>query len=390
MVVADSVFDGSKMRRGRIAVGIVGGRIEFIEPVAALGAVGVGAERIECPAGSVLLPGLVDLNMKLVRWRRAISRGWADEPVVDTVLRCQANLAELLAQGCTHVRDLAASSQLSLQLRDAVAAGRMSGPSISAAGMPIAAAGRASRSYPVRPSRGADEARGHARELLAEGVDVISVAVTSGAATDGWQQLTEAEVAAVADEAHRAGKRVAAVCVGAQGARAAVAAGVDSVEHGVSIDDETLELMAKRGTALVPTLRILERFGSRPADYGVPEGAIAKMPGLYGTALDTVSRAARAGVAIAAGTDRHLGESVQDEVEELMGAGLSSEEALRACTGAAGRVLGAAGKIGAVEAGARADLLLVPGDPTLSPEVLRAPIWVMASGQIVYRRDGGR
>lgn len=388
LIIADRVFDGARMRRGRCAVGIADGRIAFIDTAEALAGQFRDVEQLDCPAGATLLPGFIDLNMKLVRWRRAISRGWADESLVETVVRCQGNLSTLLEQGCTHVRDVAASWQLNTQLRDAVATGLLPGPGISAAGMPIAAAGRASKSYPVRACRGADDARGHARELLAEGVDVISVSVTSGAATDGWQQLTEAEIRAVTDEVHRAGKRVTAMCVGAAGARAAAAAGVDAIDHGVTIDDETLETMARHGIALVPTLRILERFGSRPDDYGVPAAAISKMAPLYRTAVTTVARAARAGVTIAVGTDRHRDESVQDEIEELIGAGLTAEQAMQACTAAAGGVLGRSGMIGSIQAGARADLMLVDDDPTVRLGSLRAPSWVLLGGRIVYSKNG--
>lgn len=391
VIVAEAYFDGEARRPGHVAIGVdAAGLIAEIGAADEARLSATEAEIIRCPAGTTLLPGLVDLNMKLVRWGRSPRLGWRDEPLVDTVLRCRENLSQLLAQGCTHVRDLASSWQLDLQLRDALAGGRLIGPQIAAANQPIAALGRSSRSYPVLESRSADEARGHARALLAADVDVITVSVTSGAATGGWQQLTEAEIAAVVQEAHRAGKRVAATCVGAEGAAAAAAAGVDTIDHGVSIDDRTLDAMARQGIVLVPTLRLLANFASNPDAYGVPVAARPRMAGLHDVASRTVQRAAAAGVTIATGTDRHLNETVADEIEDLVAAGLRPVEALAAATHNAARALGVDGSEGAIRTGARADLVLVRGDPTVSPRDTRNVEWVMMRGDVIHAAREGR
>jgi imidazolonepropionase-like amidohydrolase len=201
-------------------------------------------------------------------------------------------------------------------------------------------------------------------------------------------QLTLDEMTAVVDEAHRLRKRVAVHCHGDSAARDAIEAGVDSIEHGTFLRDETLEAMKASGVYLVPTLLVQHQLG-RGLDRLPPELAVKARQAVE-AAPGMVRRALEIGVKIALGTDsgvcRH-GINAR-EMGLLVNAGMSPIAALKSATSVNAELLGLAGKIGTLEAGKRADIIAVPGDPGEDIRVTEKVVFVMKDGKVVRNADG--
>ncbi|HXV93675.1 MAG TPA: amidohydrolase family protein [Pseudonocardia sp.] len=227
-------------------------------------------------------------------------------------------------------------------------------------------------------------------------------AAAQAAAGDGWVKLVgdwidrgigdlaplwpdDVLVAAV-DAAHSAGARVTAHVFGAEALPGLVGAGIDCIEHGTGLTDELIAEMARRGTALVPTLVNIETFPSIADKAGKYPTYAAHMRELHRTARDVVARAAAAGVPVFAGSDAGGGIAhgrIADEVTALHAAGLSTTDALGAASWAARRWLGRTG----VVPGARADLLVYASDPRADLDVLREPVLVVLRGRVVRGRS---
>src|SRR5437763_548438 len=214
-----------------------------------------------------------------------------------------------------------------------------------------------------------------------DGVDFIKLCTSGGVLSIGdeneWRNYTMQETLAIVDEAYALGKRVAAHAHTRAGIRQALEAGVDTLEHGSSLDDELIEMMLARGTWLCPTLAITEYILTSGEERGLPASALAKARALRPGQLDGIRGAYRAGVPLFAGTDscntfafgRHAW-----ELELLQRhIGLSALEAIVAATASAAAALGLGAGTGTVEAGKWADLLVVDGDPLEDLRLLQRP-----------------
>ncbi len=188
-------------------------------------------------------------------------------------------------------------------------------------------------------------------------------------------QLTAEEIAAGVEEARKIGTRTAAHAEGAAGIKNALRAGVDSIEHGTYLDDEALEMMLDRGVYYVPTFAIRRRIAEEGARGGVPGFILDIVKRVLDRHLQSLEKARKAGVRVALGTDAGAslfghGESAR-ELEDLVGAGFSPMEALRAGTAHAAELLGMQELIGTLEEGKRADLVVIDGDPLSDIRVLQ-------------------
>jgi imidazolonepropionase-like amidohydrolase len=237
-----------------------------------------------------------------------------------------------------------------------------------------------------READGPWEMRKAVREQIRDGADYIKIMATGARSVEREDpepaQMTREEVAAVVDEAHRMGYRVAAHAEGLGGARIAVEEGVDTIEHGLSLHraPELLAQMAERGIVLVPTLstfhdlaeRFTEAFPARLVEQAVRQAADAQQ---------TLTAAHSAGVTLAMGYDSGPPGASAAELVRMAEAGLGSAAAIRAATQGSARALGL-DDVGIVEVGARADLLVVDGDPLVDPSVLLDParIWLVIQG----------
>jgi imidazolonepropionase-like amidohydrolase len=227
------------------------------------------------------------------------------------------------------------------------------------------------------------------------GADMIKVCATGGvlSPTDDVDtpQLTQEELNAIVDEAHALRRKSAAHAHGAEGAKRAIRAGIDSIEHGTFLDDEALDMMKQRGTFLVPTLMAAQGLQER-IDKGIyiPPAILAKAKVAIASIHQTFQRALAKGVKIGLGTDAAVyphGRNVE-EFHQMTDLGMKPIDALKAGTSMDAELLGLADKVGTLEAGKIADVVAVPGDPVQNIRQTEHVFFVMKEG-VIYKNDRG-
>ncbi|MER5531632.1 amidohydrolase family protein [Streptomyces sp. NPDC002677] len=382
------------------------------EHITAVGPATVPADTVVLDLGDVtLLPGLMDMEVNLFLGgpdHRSPLIPVQEDPAVRT-LRAVANARRTLRHGWTTVRNLGLFVQtggvlLDVALKKAIDLGWVDGPRIVPAGHAVAPTGGhldptmfqafAPGVLPLTVEEGiADgvaEVRKAVRYQLKYGARVIKVCASNGVMSHtgpaGAQQYSDEELRAAVDEAHRAGVKVAAHCMGDTAIRAAVEAGIDCIEHGFLASDATLDLMAERGTFLVATTSLTEAMDTSQAD---PE-LRAKAAEVFPRARESTTRAIRRGVKIAVGTDAPAvphGRGAR-ELLALVDRGMRPLDALRAATVVAADLI-AADDRGRLEPGLLADVIAVPGDPLTDIGVTQDVRFVMKGGQ-VYRNEGAQ
>ncbi len=352
----------------------------------------------------VLMPGLTDAHTHASgRVPNPAKGAEAALPGVEAHF-LQAELRDYLRFGVTTIRVCGSQGLMPQQARQAMRYGAFRGPRLLTCGKIISATAPGGRFYGdmYREADGPDDIRRAVREQIRSGADFVKV-MTTGARSNELEdpdplQLTEPELAAVTDEAHRLGYRVAAHAEGLDGCAAAIRHGADTIEHGMYLHQrpELLEAMAVGGQVLVPTLSGyywmagLGETVDPTAGPGEPLGAEAAHadPGMppvltelaqYNLEQGAASmRAARqAGVPIALGSDVSLATGL--EIQRMVHHGLTPAEALVAATRTAAEALGLGEHIGTVAEGKLADLIVVDGDPLTEPRLLSDPgrIWLV-------------
>jgi imidazolonepropionase-like amidohydrolase len=308
-------------------------------------------------------------------------------------LTCAANARRSLHGGVTTIRDLGASETLAIDVRDAIAAGTLEGPTVLAAGKVVCMTGGHGW-WIGREADGGADVRKAVREQRKAGADCIKFIATGGVLTKGAvpaiAQLDEDELRAGVTEAHAHGLRCAAHAIGADGVKNALRAGVDSIEHGMLLDDEAIALFVERGTYLVPTLAAVTCIVEFGTDAGIPQWAVGKARDIANRMTHNLTRARAAGVRFAGGSDAgtpfNLHERYWYEVELLQSVlGMTPREALRTATVASADLLGVAR--GRLSPGAPADALLLRRDIDEDPRALREPIAVVKDGALVSRGE---
>ncbi|ONK12146.1 amidohydrolase family protein [Streptomyces sp. MP131-18] len=349
-----------------------------------------GPEDLEVDlAGCTVLPGLIDCHVHLVWDGSPDPATHVDQDGEQlTTVRAAEHARAYLPAGITTVRDLGGNWDIAVTLARAVDRGHLDGPTIVAAGQTVIMTGGHDPFWGI-PCDGPDEVVRGVRGQVAKGAGVIKTAATGGVYGQthgeevGASELTYEELAALAHEAHRRGRRVAAHALGEEGVRNAVRAGIDTIEHGVFLADDVIEDMVRRGTVLCPTAEVYRRI----ADGQAPDYAVRKARDVVEAHRRSVTRAIEAGVPVIAGTDAGAPgmahPSLVDEITTLRDYGLSTLQALRAATSTAADALGrpAAGR---VYPGSPADLLLVDGDPFTDLALLRRP-WGVVRHQKLRR-----
>ena len=346
------------------------------------------------------LPGLIDVHTHMsfywdrtpgtTPWRQL---GTWRTPVL--VYLAQENLRKTLEAGVTTVRDLGSVDYADIALRDLINRGAMVGPRMFVAG-----AGLHISSYPIRPGQtepdpgrtdGVPGVLFAARQQLAQGADWIKLFGSTGSDQDvtGFQTFTFEEMKAAADVAHQAGKRLAIHSYGPDGARDAVRAGAESVEHATDIDAATLAEMARRGTFYVPTVDHNRYYIDHRQEFGYDQAVVERLSDYIRRNAETLRRAVGAGVRIAMGSDAvftGFGENAR-ELEWFVKAGMTPEQALAAATTNGAELLGLEDRLGAVAPGYYADLVGVSGDPLADIRVVITGVrWVMKGGAVAVTR----
>lgn len=392
---AARVFDGvSEHAIEDGAVLVEGGRILSVGPAADLPT----GTKITDLGDVTLLPGLIDAHVHLV-W----SASAEPHEVVEresralTALRCANNAALHLRAGVTTVRDVGATDGLSIDVARAVGLGVIPGPRVIAAGRAIAMTGGHGW-FLGREADGAEAVRHAVRSELKAGATCIKLMASGGvyghAEEPGSPQLTVEEMRAGVEEAHKAGRKVAAHAYSIEAIGNALDAGVDSIEHGSFIDRDTAGRMRESGTYLVPTMSVYRAMSERGPELGAPEYIRRKTAEVLEASREAFRLALEAGVPVAAGTDcgapGHPHGTLPEELMLMVESGASPIQALRFGTSAAADLLGLGDEVGSLEPGKRADLLAVDGDPTSEILALRDVRMVLRDGSGVegrYSRD---
>ncbi len=343
--------------------------------------------------GAFLLPGLVDAHVHLV-W----SGGGDPVTLVDregeqlTVIRAAGHARAHLQSGITTVRDLGSNWDVAISVARAVDRGALDGPTVIASGKTVIMTGGHDPFWGVQAD-GVDAVTAAVRGQVHRGAGVIKTAATGGVygQAEGEDvddaELTYEELAALAGEAHRRGRKVAAHALGTQGIRNAVLAGVDTVEHGVFLTEDIVGEMRRRGTVLCPTVEVYRRIAAGTESGGAPEYAVRKAAAVVDGHRVSMEMALDAGVPVIAGTDAGAPgmphPSLVDEMEALVDCGLSSLDAVRAATSRAADALGRP-RIGRIAPGCAADLVMVDPDPFADVAALRH-VWGVVRQQRVVR-----
>ncbi len=331
------------------------------------------------------IPGMIDAHTHLTyvldtnRLTQA-GRGAA------TVYLSQDNAKKTLETGVTTVRNLGASDYADIAMRDLINAGMMTGPRmfVSGYGLFISRGGRGGPGT----ADGEVEVMKVVRQQVAAGADVIKIYGSTGSGQDvsGDQTFTYEELKAAIDAAHALGKRVAVHSYGPTGARDAVRAGADSIEHATDMDDATIAEMVRKKIFYVPTIDHNRYYVDNAVKLRYPPGATGPLNDFIARNLETAKKAFRAGARFAMGSDAvytMFGENTR-ELAWFVKAGMTPEQALKTATVNGAALLGMEDKLGALKPGYFADIVAVEGDPTTDIDVaINRVKWVMKGGAVV-------
>ena len=406
VIKAARMFDG---KSGTITTpGLVVITDGKIAGVGAGASVPAGAEVIDL-GDATLMPAFIDAHTHLTMSDdydfRKVFIADLQEPLSELAIASTVNARKTLLAGFTLTRDVGSENQLDVGLRNSINKGVVIGPRMLVSVHAIGATGghcdntggfRQGLFPETTPSEGVingpDEARKAVRIMHKYGATIIKTCATGGVmslvdAVD-TPQLTQAELDAIVSEAHALKLKTAAHAHGAEGAKRAIRAGIDSIEHGTFLDDEALDMMKARGTYLVPTLMAHIGLEERmKQDPHVPEAIQTKANAAIAALHDMMRRAIAKGVKIAFGTDaavyphgRNAGEFFQ-----MVEMGMKPADALRT-TAASADLLGWGDKLGTLEAGKLGDVVAVPGNPLDDVRVTEKVLFVMKDG-VVYRND---
>jgi imidazolonepropionase-like amidohydrolase len=388
------LWDGhGKVWTGAIVI-VEGGKIRSVTTDAS--AIPQGAEVIDLSKYTGL-PGLIDVHTHMTIYtdekpgEPMLKQLTANPPAIEVFL-ARKGAMRTLESGVTTVRDLGADQYMDIAMRDLINHGEMIGPRMFVVGY-----GLYITNTPYKPglnlpaggiADGVPEVLRVVRQQIAAGADWIKMYASTGTDDDvtGFQTYNYEEIKAAVDTAHQFGKKIAIHSYGPAGARDAVRAGTDSLEHATDMEDATIQEMVKRGTYYVPTIDHNRYYLDNGDKIGYASGYKERLQAFIPRNLETTRRAFKAGVKIAMGSDAiytMFGENTR-ELGWFVKAGMTPEQALQTATGNAATLLGKEKELGALAAGYLADLVAVEGDPLSDINVVLNNVkWVMKSGDVV-------
>lgn len=352
----------------------------------------IDREKFEAEAGERVIdlseysvtPGFVDCHDHLCLDAGDEAAQCAESDVWLSIVSV-ANAKKIVESGITTMRDCGEKSFIDVEVKRAIEKGIIPGPRLLTAGYPICRTG--GHAYHLgREANGADDVRKAVREQLKMGVDLIKIMASGGMSTKGsipdGQELTDEEIHAAIDEAHRAGRKVSAHIHGGSALRAAVEASVDSIEHGGMLKDDDLQLMAEKGTYLVSTAGLAEVI---LADPDVPKFYHKKVKDSVERRIKIISKAREFGVKIAVGNDTNHAH-MDMELKALTESGFTNMEAIVAATKNGADLCGILDQVGTLEEGKLADLVAFEGNPLEDIRTIGKPMLVMKGGHIEFEK----
>jgi imidazolonepropionase-like amidohydrolase len=365
--------------------------------------VGTGAEQganvIELP-NATLLPGLIDAHTHLT-FDPNFGYQELGISVPKEALIGAKNARLTLLAGFTTVRNVGAEGYADVALRDAINAGDVIGPRMQVSGPPLGITGGHCDSNMLAPefhysaegaADGVDAVMHKVREVVKYGADVIKFCASGGVFSKGdnplLEQYSPAEMLALITEAHRLGRKVATHAHSALAIKDAIRAGVDSIEHGIFLDDEGIQLLKEHNTFLVPTTYPLFWFQEHAPQMHMPPWVMEKAAIIIPAAKQNVAKAFRSGVRVALGTDAGVyphGEN-GGEFWAMVELGLTPVQALQAGTVNAAELMGWSDRIGSIRKAKLADIVAVKGNPVGNVRMLQQVQFVMKDG-VVYKDE---
>jgi imidazolonepropionase-like amidohydrolase len=397
------LWDGKGKVWTNAMVVIDGGKIRAVTTDAS--SIPAGAETIDLSKYTGL-PGLIDVHTHMTFYTDEtpgvpLLKQMANPVPAVEVFLARKGALRTLEVGVTTVRDLGSDQYMDIAMRDLINRGEMTGPRMFVVGY-----GLYITNTPYKPglnppaggiADGVPEVLRVVRQQIAAGVDLIKMYGSTGTDDDvtGFETYTYEEMKAAVDTAHQFGKKIAIHSYGPDGARDAVRAGADSIEHATDMDDATIHEMARRGTFYVPTIDHNRYYIDNGDRIGYAPGFKERLQAFIPRNLETARKAHKTGVKIAMGSDAiytMFGENTR-ELGWFVKAGMTPEQALRTATSNAAELLGKEKELGAVAPGYFADLVAVEGDPLADLNVVLNNVkWVMKDGAIVvdHRQDNGR
>ena len=388
------LWDGKGKLWAKAIVIVEGDRIRDVTTDAS--AIPAGAETIDLSKYTGL-PGLIDVHTHMTVYTdetpgEAMLKQLTSNPPAVEVFLARKGAMRTLEAGVTTVRDLGADQYMDIAMRDLINRGEMTGPRMFVCGY-----GLYITNTPYKPgispptggiADGVPEVLRAVRQQIAAGADVIKMYASTGTDDDvtGFQTYSYEEIKAAVDATHKFGKKIAIHSYGPDGARDAVRAGTDSLEHATDMDDTTMQEMAKHGTFYVPTIDHNRYYIDNGDKIGYAPGYKEKLQMFIPRNLETARKALKASVKFAMGSDAiytMFGQNTR-ELGWFVKAGMTPEQALRTATTNAAELLGKEKELGAVAPGYYADLVAVEGDPLADIDVVVSKVrWVMKGGAVV-------
>ena len=399
VIRASKLFDSDSGRvLDRPAIVVRGSRIESVG--SGNGPLPPNARQINL-GDATLVPGFIDVHTHLTLNAGNAGYEALGISVPRAALIGAKNARVTLLAGFTSVRNVGAEGYADVALRDAINAGDVIGPRMQVSGPPLGITGGHCDSNLLAPefhysaegaADGVEAVSHKVREVVKYGADVIKFCASGGVFSKGdnplLEQYSPAEMQALITEAHRLGRRVATHAHSAVAIKDAIRAGVDSIEHGIFLDDEGIQLLKEHKTFLVPTSYPLFWFQEHAPQMHLPPWVMEKAAIIIPAAKQNMAKAFRSGVRVALGTDAGVyphGEN-GGEFWAMVELGLTPTQALQAGTANAAELMGWSDRIGSIRTGKLADMVAVKGNPVTDVRLLQHVEFVMKDG-VIYKDE---